>query len=53
MKKPKTIKQDEEIVVLLNRMSNWQRNQWARAGYPQDIKVMEAFADKKHGGGAA
>lgn len=28
---------------LINRMTNWQRNQWARAGYPRDQVTLEAF----------
>lgn len=27
-------KKKDPIQVLVNSMSNWQRNQWARAGYP-------------------
>lgn len=23
---------------LVNQLTNWQRNQWARAGYPQDLR---------------
>ena len=25
------------------KMSNWQRNQWARAGYPKDRESLEKF----------
>ena len=24
-----------EIQIMVNKMTNWQRNQWARAGYPK------------------
>ena len=26
--------QEAEVKALANRMTNWQRSQWARAGYP-------------------
>ena len=26
-------------------MTNWQRNQWAKAGYPQDIARLADFAE--------
>lgn len=28
---------------VVNRMTNWQRNQWAKAGYPQDLDTIESF----------
>lgn len=28
---------------VVNRMTNWQRNQWARAGYPADPAVIARF----------
>lgn len=34
---------------LVERMTNWQRNQWARAGYPQDLKVIRSFVEKGRG----
>lgn len=30
---------DETIrMALINRLTNWQRNQWARAGYPLEVQ---------------
>lgn len=28
---------------LINRMSNWQRNQWGKAGSPLDIESLKQF----------
>ena len=40
-------KQAHEFNVLVNTMSNWQRNRWAKAGYPglrqKDIKPLDKF----------
>ena len=32
----KTLLKGGPTQALVNRMTNWQRNQWARAGYPAD-----------------
>ncbi len=32
-----------KLQVLVNRMANWQRNQWARAGYGQKLKTVQEF----------
>lgn len=29
---------------LINRMTNWQRNQWAKAGYPKDLDKIAHFS---------
>lgn len=29
---------------LVNKMTNWQRSQWARAGYPDDLKSLEHYS---------
>lgn len=34
----------EEVQVYVNRMTNWQRNQWARSGYPKSRAQLERFA---------
>ncbi len=26
--------EEEQIKILVNKMTNWQRSQWAKAGYP-------------------
>lgn len=39
---------DERRKILVNKMTNWQRNQWARSGYP--AKRVEEFSRmKRHG----
>jgi hypothetical protein len=38
------------VADIINSMSNWQRSQWARAGYPQkDISDVLPFAVKRKG----
>jgi hypothetical protein len=34
---------------LVNLLTNWQRNQWARAGYPQDVKIIRKFTKLARG----
>lgn len=38
---------------IVNRLSNWQRNQWARDGYPglrkENVDQILPYMDKKHG----
>ena len=34
----------EEAQPIVNRMTSWQRNQWARAKYPKDRGSLESFA---------
>jgi hypothetical protein len=31
------------LQFLINQMSNWQRNQWSRAGYPTDPIRVQFF----------
>jgi len=33
---------------LIGRMTNWQRNQWGRAGYPQDIESLKHYMTLPH-----
>ncbi len=33
-----------ELQPLINRLSNWQRNQWARAGYPESKAALKDFS---------
>ncbi len=33
-----------ELQPLINRLSNWQRNQWARAGYPESEAALKGFS---------
>ena len=30
---------------LINQMTNWQRNQWAKAGYPVELEQVMHFLD--------
>jgi len=32
----------------IEAMTNWQRNQWARAGYPMDRESLGEFATRPH-----
>jgi hypothetical protein len=36
---------------IVNRLSNWQRNQWARDGYPglrhEDVRLLDPYITKK------
>jgi hypothetical protein len=32
-----------ELMPLINQMTNWQRNQWAKAGYPPDPIRIQFF----------
>lgn len=35
---------------LIAKMTNWQRNQWARAGYPQDTETITKYTQMvRHG----
>jgi hypothetical protein len=36
-----------ELQPIIKRLTNWQRNQWARAGYPTDQKRLAQFAEKR------
>lgn len=33
---------------LIDHMTNYQRNQWGRAGYPQDIETLKAYLRLPH-----
>lgn len=37
----------EEIRKIVNQMTNWQRNQWNRAGRPNDIETVLKFKELK------
>ena len=38
-------REDERgVQAIVNKMTNWERNQWARAGYPKKGKAFKAFA---------
>ncbi len=39
----------DPIQVQVNLMTNWQRNQWARAGYPKGMEKLEHFASLQRG----
>ncbi len=30
---------------IINSMTNWQRNQWGRAGSPMDIEILKGYAE--------
>ncbi len=32
----------------INKMTNWQRNQWGRAGYPMDADSIKKFSEMPH-----
>jgi len=34
---------DPELQAIVTKMTAWQRNQWARAGYPSDHAKAKAF----------
>lgn len=38
---------------IVAKLTNWQRNQWAKAGYPglrrKDVSKVELYLEKKHG----
>ena len=36
--------EDGERQALVNTMTNWQRSQWARAGYTKSLKKIRMFA---------
>lgn len=33
---------------LVNRLTNWQRSQWARAGYPESDAAIQRFLELRH-----
>lgn len=33
----------DELQVVVNKMTNWQRTQWARAGYPKKLKTAKMY----------
>lgn len=50
---------EEEFTALVERMTNWERNQWARAGYPglnrivgnkivqsKDVAILREYLDR-------
>lgn len=41
----------EAIQEIVERMTNWQRNQWARAGHPVKLKELREFIklERHHG----
>jgi hypothetical protein len=39
-----TGKVSKELMPIVNTMTNWQRNQWARKGYPTDEKQVRRFS---------
>lgn len=36
---------DRKRQDVIKTMTNWQRSQWGRAGYPQDMKEIKRFAE--------
>jgi hypothetical protein len=47
----KNSKEYQETMVrhdLINRMTNWQRNQWGKAGNPMDIEKLKHFCTMPH-----
>jgi hypothetical protein len=40
-------RQFPEFQPLVRKMTNWQRNQWARRGYPVDRQSIEAMLKLK------
>ena len=45
--------ENDEYNRLINSMTNWQRNQWARAGYSQKIERLRYFAGLRQARGEA
>ena len=37
----------KELQPIIQRMTSWQRNQWARAGYPVERPKVEYFSSLK------
>ena len=37
-------KQKPEYKALVRSLTNWQRTQWARAGYPESIEAVRKYA---------
>ena len=35
------------VKKMVNKMSNWQRGQWGKAGYPETKEELEKFIDLK------
>ena len=33
---------------IIGKMTNWQRNQWGRAGHPKDMDSLKRFAEMPH-----
>ena len=44
-KKIESTKEEIKQFELVNSMSNWQRKQWARAGYPHKLPQLKKFAN--------
>ena len=43
----KSFRESEPHQIIVNRMTNWQRSQWARAGYPKTIASVDRYAAAK------
>jgi len=43
-RKAKQAAEEKARQLVVGRMTNWQRTQWASAGYPVDLKEVERFA---------
>ncbi len=39
----KTFAESDKLQVIVNKMTNWQRTQWARVGYPKKLKEAEIY----------
>jgi hypothetical protein len=33
-----------ELQPYVNRLTGWQRNQWAKAGYPVEVRAVQRYA---------
>lgn len=40
--------EDAERAAIINRMTNWQRNHWGRAGHPGELNKLRQFASLPH-----
>jgi hypothetical protein len=44
------VSKEEQVQVIVNKMTNWQRHQWAKAGRPQStLEDVIRFKEMKRG----
>ena len=37
-----------QLMAAVNRLTNWQRSQWAKAGYPAELDTVQNFGQAEH-----